>query len=136
MTTSVEATMILADAAQASGGKLYVLGGGWTRLRPDAPTTMAVGIVVHVPYDQTNESLAFTVTLKDADGQPVLIDGSPVAGNGEFEVGRPPGLKAGEQINFPLAVTFNSVSLPPGGYVWEYAIGDDVIGRCGFRAVE
>lgn len=136
MTTSIEATVLLADAAQATGGKLFVLGGGWTRLKPNSPTTMALAVVVHMPYDQTNRTIHFSLSLKDDDGQPVSLEGGPIAGKGQFEAGRPPGIKPGERSNFPLALTFHGIALGPNGYVWEFEVEGDVVARCPFRVVE
>jgi len=41
----IEATMLLCDSAQAVGGKLYILGGGWTmlaKIQPRARMPLAV----------------------------------------------------------------------------------------------
>ncbi len=82
--------MILADGAQAVGGKLFMLGGGWTNLLvpqlpgpPQAPFAIALGITV--PYSLTNRRFAFALELVDADGQRVgeLL-------TAELEQGRPP----------------------------------------------
>ena len=39
----MKVTILLADAAQAAEGKLYVLGGGWSITGPD-PSPMALAI--------------------------------------------------------------------------------------------
>lgn len=52
--TELSVTMLLCDAAQAVGGKLFVLGAGWTQiLVPDVPTPMAIALRVLVPWDQS-----------------------------------------------------------------------------------
>lgn len=109
--------MILADAAQVSDGKLFILGGGWTFTGPE-PSTMAIAAVVEVPWDETNIRQKFTLSLNDEDGHTLLLD-SPegprgVSVEGEFEVGRPPGLTPGASLNFPLAFNFGALPLPPG----------------------
>ena len=58
---------------------------------------------------------AFSVELVDSDGAEVVLqtrgeEEQPVAFGGEFEVGRPPGLKPGTPLDFPVAV--NSTPLP------------------------
>ena len=88
----VKITMLLADAAQQVGGKLYILGGGWsTTGSPTAP--MAVAIKIEVPWDRTNVSHDWRLALVDADGRPVQTsDDRAVEVSGQLEVGRPAGL--------------------------------------------
>src|SRR5436309_3077996 len=55
--------MLLADAAQAVGGKMYVMGGGWTHvLVPQfpgyAPAPFSVAVGITVPYHLTNRRFA------------------------------------------------------------------------------
>ena len=72
---------------------------------------------------------AFSVELLDADGAPVSFeddeeDDQPVAFGGEFEVGRPPGLKPGTPLDFPVAVNSTPLPLEPGRYEWRLIDGD------------
>jgi hypothetical protein len=133
--TSIEATMILADGAQVADGKLYVLGGGWTRLKPHIPVRQSLGIVVHVPFDLTNHPLKLHVQLLDDDSNTVGLGGNEVKVDVEFEVGRPPGVKHGETINFPLALDFDGLALEPGGYVWQSEVDGESVARWPFRVV-
>ena len=50
----MKVTILLADAAEAVNGKLYVLGGGWSITGPD-PSPMALAIKIEVPWDQSNQ---------------------------------------------------------------------------------
>lgn len=112
-------TMLLADAAQAVDGKLYILGGGWSFIGPQ-PTPMAIAMKIEVPWDRSNMRHAFELTLLDEDGRSVEIDGSPVVIRGEFEVGRPAGLPPGTPLDVPVAVNIGPLPLQPGsGYVWR-----------------
>ena len=68
--------LLVADAADAVGGKLYLLGGGWDRLLvpqlpgpPGAPFAVAVGL--SVPWGMTNKKLHFGIDVLDADGQQI-----------------------------------------------------------------
>ena len=130
---AVTATAILCDAAQTADGKLYLMGGGWTRLAAETPANMALGIIVHVPFDMTNRQLPLLAELLDDDGQVVAIDGNGVKAEGQFEMGRPAGLKQGEQLSTPFAMSFRGLSLPPGGYVFEVSIQGEPVARCPFR---
>ena len=64
--------MMLADAAQEVGGKLYILGGGWSVTGP-MPTPMAIALKIEVPWDRTNEKHELLLELLDEDGNPVRV---------------------------------------------------------------
>ncbi len=119
--------MMLADAAQELGGKLYILGGGWSVTGP-MPTPMAIALKIEVPWDRTNEKHELLLELLDEDGNPVRVPGpdeEPVAlqVTGEFEVGRPAGIKPGTPIDSALAVTFGPLPLEAGRrYQWRLSI--------------
>ncbi len=111
-------TMLLADAAQALGGKLYILGGGWTHMGP-APAPFAIAMKFEVPWDQANRRHPWTLRLLDEDGRPVCLptrggEEKPVEMAGAFEVGRPPGSVPGSPLDFPLVIQFGPLPLPGG----------------------
>jgi hypothetical protein len=110
--------MLLADAAQAVGGKLNVLGGGWSIIGPD-PASFAIAVYLQTPWDQANTTHTFRLELLDSDGQQVLLpqpDGGeePIVIEGQHEAGRPPGLKPGTPLDGAFAIQFAGVPLPPG----------------------
>jgi len=120
--------MMLADSAQEVGGKLYILGGGWSITGPE-PVPMAIALKLEVPWDRTNEQHSLQLELLDDDGNPVLVDGPeegeqvPLQVTGEFEAGRPPGIKPGTPIDSALAVNFGPLALEPGRrYQWRLSI--------------
>jgi hypothetical protein len=115
--------MLLCDAAETVGGKLYVLGGGWTHLlTPGQPVNMALAVVVAVPWTETNKRHPLEVRLLTDDGETVSVNDVPVQAGGQIEVGRPIGIKPGSDLNAVLAFGFNGVVLEPGGYVWQLSI--------------
>jgi hypothetical protein len=121
-------TMLLADSAQAVSGKLYVLGGGWSVTGP-APTPSALAIKIDVPWDEGNKKHRFRLTLVDGDGQPVMVPTAvapmPVEVGGEFEAGRPVGLKPGTPLDVVLALNIGPLTLQPDSrYVWRMWIDD------------
>jgi hypothetical protein len=124
---SVKVTLLLADSAQAVDGKLYILGGGWSIIGPE-PTPTAIAIKLEVPWDQANRKHAWRLELIDQDGEPVTAPGPdgeprPVEITGEFELGRPAGLKPGTPLDLPLAINLGPLPLPPGGrFVWRLSI--------------
>ncbi len=94
--------VILADAAQVSNQKLYMLGGAWNLLRPEAyPTNFpfAVAIGILVPWSETNREHSFEFTIKASEGAHLG------KGGGKFEVGREVGLKPGMTQRFTFAIS-------------------------------
>ena len=120
--------MLLADYAVVSDGKLTIVGGGWSQTGPE-PASFGIALLIQVPWDQANTMHAFTVELLDADGAHVVLETpdeeeQPVAFGGEFEVGRPPGLKPGTPLDFPVAMNSTPLPLEPGRYEWRLTIDD------------
>jgi hypothetical protein len=124
----MKATMLLADYAVVSDGKLTIVGGGWSQTGPEA-APFGIALLIQVPWDQSNTPHSFTVELLDADGAAVVLEGleeeeQAVAFGGEFEVGRPPGLKPGTPLDFPVAMNSTPLPLEPGRYEWRLTIDD------------
>ena len=122
----MKVTILLADAAQAAEGKLYILGGGWSITGPD-PSPMALAIKIEVPWDQANTPHTCRLELLDSDGQSVEAETpegeQPIFFEANFEVGRPPGVKPGTPIDLPLAVNMPPVPLEAAGrYEWRLSI--------------
>jgi Family of unknown function (DUF6941) len=121
-------TLLLSDYAEAVNGKLYVMGGGWNILfAPGQPVSMSVAAVVAVPWDRTNQSHELRLQLLTDDGGAVEMEGQPVEVTGEFELGRPPGIKPGSSLNAPFVWTFAGLVLEAGGYEWKLTIGGEPV---------
>lgn len=130
--------MLLCDAAQSVGGKLFVLGGGWSQIPAAAlagGASMALAVHIAVPWDQANEPLALVARLTTEDGKEVDLGGGPIQAEGQLEVGRPPGLKRGTPLDSTLALNFAGLTLNPGGYVWQLLVNGDEKARAQFRAL-
>lgn len=124
----MKVTMLLADAAQESGGKLYILGGGWSITDPKG-APMALAIKIEVPWDEANEHHLLRLELVDEDGQQVQMPadagGGVVELRSSFEVGRQTGLRRGRPLDVPLALNFAPMPLQPNsGYTWRCYIND------------
>jgi hypothetical protein len=124
----MKVTMMLADAAQAVAGKLYVLGGGWSIIGPD-PTPMAIALKIDVPWDEANRRHTLRLVLVDDDGQPVVVPTPtgerPVELSADFEVGRPPGMKPGTDLDVVFGVNMGPMPLQTDSrYVWRCHIDD------------
>ena len=124
----MKVTLMLADSAQAVGGKLYILGGGWSITGP-GPVRMAIAIKIEVPWDQANRQHALRLSLLDQDGRPVIIPtptgDRPMEVTSNIEVGRPPGLRPGTPLDVPMAIHIGPIPIPPDGrYVWQCYINE------------
>jgi hypothetical protein len=125
----MEVTLLLSDFAEAINGKLYVMGGGWNVLfAPGEPVSMSVAAVIAVPWDQTNRPHQLSLDLLTEDGAPVEIEGQAISVSGEFELGRPPGIKPGSSLNAPFVWTFAGLTLEAGGYEWKLGIDGAPVG--------
>ncbi len=116
--------LLLADAAQAVDGKLYVLGGGWSVTGPQ-PAPMAIALKIDVPWDQANTSHRWRLELVDADGEAFQLpdEGGAVAVEQEFEIGRPAGVKPGTSLDFVVALNVPPLPLEPSSqYSWRLTI--------------
>ena len=63
--------LILADAAQITGGKLYLMGGGWDQINVDTlphPQNMAIAVSFRVPWTETNLKHNFKIEIVGGDG--------------------------------------------------------------------
>jgi hypothetical protein len=129
VTGSIEAQMLLCDAAVADpSGKLHMLGAGWSMTgSPTSP--QAVAVLLKIPWDRANERLGMVMRLLDPDGRPVVVStpdgGQEVTMSGEIEAGRPPGVAPGSQLDAALAFNVPSLPLPPGRYQWRLDVADD-----------
>jgi hypothetical protein len=123
----MKVTMLLADYAIVADGKLVIVGGGWSVIGPQ-PVPFAIALKIEVPWDQANTKHKMRLELVDADGDPVLVptDGGieqQLAIEGEFETGRPPGLKPGTPLDVMLAVNVPPQPIAAGSrYEWRLSL--------------
>lgn len=107
--------LILADYTEIIGGKLYLMGGGWDVLTVNTsfPLARPVGIAAafSVAWNETNQRHNVEIEIQTDDGQSVGKVGA------QFEVGRPPGIKAGQEQRFQLAANVPLNLTGPGTYV-------------------
>lgn len=107
--------LILADGAEATNGKIFILGGGVDRHLAagfPAPLNADVAFSFLVEWGETNNRHAVSLKILDEDDKPIatVLDG-------EFEVGRPPGAKPGQDLRQLIAVRGPLPPIPkPGAY--------------------
>lgn len=120
-------TLLLADYAAEFGGKLTVVGAGWTFTGPQVGP-MGLGIILEVPWTETNRRHNLVIELQDEDGNPARIgpENAPVRIESEVEVGRPPGHPAGVAFSVPIALNFGPIPFEAGRrYLWVVAVNGE-----------
>lgn len=131
----MDAIILLCDHAEAINGKLYVMGGGWT-VCPPGPRQMAIAVRVMVPWSDANTTHTLSLLLQDESGNTLELGVPPkkVMQEGTFEVGRPPGVPAGSEIDFTVVFGFAGLALEPDrGYRWQLEINGEPSGHASFR---
>ncbi len=129
------AHILLCDAAQAIGGKLFSLGGGWSKVWGPGPYNFALAVQLWIPWNQANERKALKISLVTEDSQPVVgPDGNPVVIAGEVEAGRPPGVRAGSDLDVAVALTV-ALPIPPGRYRWNLELAEDLLTSVPFEVL-
>ncbi len=114
--------LLLCDAAQVVGAKLYVMGGGWDRVQlSQYPATLPVAIAagVRVEWTETNRRHKLTIRGLSADADQELFKAE-----GEFEVGRPPGTPHGMSQLFQVAMNVPLQIPEPGSYTVEASVDE------------
>jgi hypothetical protein len=124
---------MLADSAQVSAGKLFVLGGAFdtinTRGFPAAVRSLSVVLVAEVGPGDRNRDLPITTRLLDEDGTPMGVESRVM-----MRVGTPSTLPAGASSLVPLVASFIGLRFPkPGGYVFIVEHEEEELGRIPFR---
>lgn len=110
-------TLLVADHAEAVNGKLYVVGGCFDSIYsaafPAEHPHMSVAACLHVPWSATNAQHQLQLDVRDADGRSLL----PEQITGNFETGRPPGMRPGDDTSLVIVFNLNGMRFPqPGRY--------------------
>ena len=118
---------MLCDAAHVEpGGKVHLLGGGWS-MTSTPLGGFSVVVLIAVDWSETNVPHVAMLRLEDADGHVVNVVGpegaSPIVQEHHFEVGRPAGVPEGSSVDVPVALTFGpGLALASGRYLWRLEI--------------
>ncbi len=110
----------LADhAAVPPDGKLYINGGGVDQMfipvLPGALGPLSLAIRVRVPWHLTSEPLTLIIRALDADRKPLGPD--PIV-SAEVEVGRAPGVRAGDEVAVNLAIPLTGFPVQTEGTIY------------------
>lgn len=134
----MRAAIILCDFAEqdGSGGKIHMLGAGWSMTGP-LPSPHAVVVIIKIEWTETNRPHDFHLRLTDSDGNVVTGPGPvaplPLEMSGKLEVGRPPGLPEGSELDANFVANIQPIQLEPGQrYTWRLMIDGDEAAAEGF----
>jgi hypothetical protein len=124
---------MLADSAQVSAGKLFVLGGAFDTINarsfPAIVRALSVVLVADVGPADRDRNLPIAIRLLDEDGNRVGVES-----RGMVRVGGPSTLPAGASSLVPLVASFLGVRFAkPGGYVFIVDHDGEELGRIPFR---
>lgn len=127
----------LANHVEAINGLLYMLGAGWTDIRPPVGpdgrlgvTHFGVGVSVLVGWNETNQRYPIVITITHEDG------GDPLVRiEGQIEQGRPPGLPPGADLRSVIGLDADVQFPRGGGYVLAVHLQGEVK-SVSFRVVE
>jgi hypothetical protein len=131
----MKATMLLCDFAEEVGGKLYIMGGGWSRLkRPRVATTMCLAVNLAIPWEEAEAVHKLKVELVTSNDEPVTQEGSAVRVVGDLHAERDAAMAVSRALpaetNFVLR--FDGLSLDPGLYSWRFEVNDNLMASVAF----
>lgn len=125
--------LILADAAEVLGGKLYLMGGGWDNLTISqslpSERQMAIAASFRIPWHETNQRHTVEIEVASEDGAILAVI------NGQLEVGRPPGVKQGQDQRSQVAFGLNAKFGALGTYVIVARVEGEEQGRVPFNVI-
>jgi hypothetical protein len=106
---------ILADAAQAVGGKIFILGGGWNVFRsPSFPAQVQLSLAIGIGFtsDEIGGPYPLKIVIADDAGVPIVPEL-----NGQIETGQPAqDLPKALSVKVPVVWNVSLVVPRPGRY--------------------
>lgn len=148
---AVDVQAMLCDYAEVAGGKLFITGAninliGTPVSEPPLRVSLALAMIITIPWTATNQPHTLTVELvsDQASGNERvrLTDQPPPSGDeaeaglivAQFNAGRSPIMKPGEDNLLPIALPMLGLPLPrPGGYFFVIRIDGTEMRRVPFR---
>lgn len=125
--------LVLADAAQVAGGKLYMLGGGWTIWRaPSYPARASFSIAAgfRIGWDETDMPHPMEIQIHSPDGREIL------RAEGRVQAGRPQGVIEGSSQLVMLAVSAPATFETAGPYELSLTMNGEVEWVVPFDCIE
>ncbi len=129
--------MVLADAATAADGKLYIHGAGWNRITiVSFPVhyAFAIALQFRIPWSDTNDPCGIEFDIVDEDERSMFPNEADRIGGG-IVAGRPPDLMVGDEQVLSLAIRVNPEFQRPGRYTAIMRLDGVDMKRADFRVV-
>lgn len=126
---------LLCDGATVAENKLFILGGGWDRLRiREFPEEYIVTVAVKlaVPTSETYRPLPIRLEVRDDDRD--LIVPEPM--HAELEMARPPGYEAHEELPFLLPIKVKLPLTKPQRVNFELYVDNEFLTRTSLRVIK
>ena len=145
---TLDVDAFLADSVVVADNKIYAQGVGWdTIFSGNFPTRhprIGVGVILHIPWSATNRMHKFSIQIVDQDGRQISLGDAPPGVNlpdnkvhelvGQFNVGRPPVLVAGDSQIVPIAVNLDGlVFSEPNSYSVLISVDGEIMRRLPLR---
>jgi len=133
----IRASIILADFAESDpGGKVHILGAGWSATGPQ-PSPQAVVGFLQVPPEEAGTAIAFTLRLTDRAGDLVEVQGPtgavPLELSGQVEIRRPEEWDEAAEISAAFSVSVTLLPLPQGqSYTWSLEVDGKELATASF----
>jgi hypothetical protein len=125
----MKGVLMLADYAEAINGKLYIQGGGWSQIRrmPKGIVNFGIAAKLFVGWNEANHKHRVVFAMQDEDGNAVRPGGEPFVIESQLEVGRPPGLRQGTDIDAAMAINVAGLPMEPGRYVLKLSVAEELV---------
>jgi hypothetical protein len=131
--------LILADAAQVVGNKLYLMGGGWDKLTVNSAFPIdqrcALALSLRVDWNETNQKHNFEIEIIAEDSATEQPRSLMKAG-GQFEIGRPPGTSPGQEQRFQVALDMLLKIDGPGTKIIVARVEGQEMRRLSFNVIQ
>lgn len=118
--------VVLADGAQAVGGKLYILGGGWNVFYAQAfPAPINIGLGINVSYTSNEFGMTcpWSVTIADEAGIPIMPEM-----NSQVQIPQLPRGLSNVLVNrLPFAMQIGVAVPRPGKYTITVRFGSSTV---------
>jgi hypothetical protein len=123
-------SLLLAESAQVSDGKLFVMGGGFDCLRSRLPAGLeaAVAMILSVPWPLLEVPYELRLELANADGE-----ATGFRLRAELESTPPSGWREGTPLTVPLVFPVRAELGEPGRYAVRCLIEGEERGRVAFE---
>jgi hypothetical protein len=133
----VEANVLLCDFAEEVGGKLYIMGGGWSRLtKARQSATMCLAVKLSIPWEEVEAVEKIEAYLVTSAGEPVEMQNEPVRVSGELRPSKEPSATPELPVDLTFALRFEGLVLDPGVYTWRLEVNAQLLAAVPFLVLE